>query len=105
MKNIIESTKKNYIIVNFDCINWYKCINQYYIDNDKKNKIDWIIYKDDKNWRIRTIFRDSKKLKNEEFIRNNMKNSEDLIFVHKSNFLASAKTKDSIKDIAKLSLQ
>ncbi len=104
MKNIIESTKKNYIIVNFDCINWYKCINQYYIDNDNKNKIDWIIYKDDKNWRIRTIFRDSKKLKNEEFIRNNMKNAEDLIFVHKSNFLASAKTKDSIKDIAKLSL-
>ncbi len=105
IKNLINSTKKNYIIVNFDCINWYKCINQYYIDNDNKNKIDWIIYRDDKNWRIRTIFRDSKKLKNEEFIRNNMKNAEDLIFVHKSNFLASAKTKDSIKDIAKLSIK
>ena len=103
MTNIIDSTKNNYIIVNFDCINWYKCINQYYIDNKNKNKIDWIIYRDDENWRIRTIFRDSKKLKDENFIRSKIKNVDDLIFVHKANFLAGAKTKKSIKEIAKLS--
>lgn len=103
IKEIINNTSEKYIIVNFDCINWYKCIMHYYNENKDKNKIEWIVYKDNKNWRIRTISNESKKLKDENYLKNNITHPEQLLFVHKAKFIASAETLETIEEIAKLS--
>lgn len=104
MKKIIDKKEKNYIVVEFDCVNWYKCIEKYMSENKKQVELDWIIYKDDKNWRIRTVNKYSKKLKPEEYLKTNMSKPDELIFVHKGLFIASATTLDTIIEIANLSI-
>lgn len=100
---IDENNDKQYIIVDFDCLNWYKCVNKYYNKNTYKDIINWIIYKDNENWRIRTINYESKKLKDEKYLRDNVNNKDEILFVHKANFIASASTLETIVEIAELS--
>jgi uncharacterized UPF0160 family protein len=100
---IDENNDKQYIIVDFDCLNWYKCVNKYYNKNTHKNIINWIIYKDNENWRIRTINYESKKLKDEKYLRDNVNNKDEILFVHKAKFIASASTLETIVEIAELS--
>ncbi|MBA42402.1 MAG: hypothetical protein CMF62_00145 [Magnetococcales bacterium] len=104
MKQIIDKTTNEYIIVDFNCENWYKCIKKYESENPDKNKINWIIYKDSENWRIRTVSFESKKLKDEEYLRSVVTNPDEIIFVHKALFIASSKTIETVIEIAENSL-
>lgn len=104
MKNIIEMNKsKNYIVVNFDCVNWYKCIDKYKKENKMSVKLDWIMYMDNKNWRIRTINKYSKLLKTEEYLKANISKPDEILFVHKGLFIAGASTLETIIEMAELS--
>ena len=101
MKKIMESSKTNYIVVDFDCINWYKCVDTYCKSNQKQH-FDWIIYKDSSNWRIRTITKNSKKLHTEEYYKQHVTKPDEIIFVHKGLFIGCAKTLKTVLEMANL---
>ena len=66
------------------------------------------IYKINTEYRVRAIenerFNPRKKLRTEKYLLKNLSSSDDLIFVHKERFIGSAKTIETAREIAKLSL-
>jgi len=111
-KLLDERKDNNYIVIDFDCKNWYTCIKNYEYKNKKKNIIDWIVYQSgsteneqnaNNEWKIKTVGARAKKLKDEQYLKTNMKNPDDFIFVHKALFVASSKTFESAIDIVNLS--
>jgi len=103
-----KSTDKRVICVEKNCSNWLKCIHEYEKKNNAIGETLFAIYKINTEYRVRAIenerFNPRKKLRTEKYLLKNLSSSDDLIFVHKERFIGSAKTIETAREIAKLSL-
>jgi len=102
-----HSETGEFIIIDTDCNQWLRCILQYEKKHNCINNIKFVIYPSNEQIRIRAIKIGSilrKPLLNQNILRSNIKNTDDLLFIHKNLFIGSFKTKETAIEVAKLSL-
>lgn len=104
-----RTNDESYIVVDYHCTNWAKCIFKYENDNNisDNDKIKFVIYECDNVWRIRAIqniiFVSRKNLLPKEDLAKIIDNPDDIVFIHNKLFIGAAKTLQTAKDIAYLS--
>jgi len=99
---------ENIVVIEKDCNNWLQCLKDYESNNRLGETIKFVIYKNDNQWRIKTIttigFNRRKSLLSYDELIDRVSNKDDLIFVHKAKFIASSKNLNCAMEVAKLSL-
>jgi len=92
---------KNYVVIEFECINWRDCLKKYSETHKSCGVVDFLIYKDNNIWKIRNTF--NKHLKDELYVLEHLTNPDDLIFIHKMKFIGSCKSLETAIEIAEMS--
>lgn len=102
MEKYMESRENPCIVVvKEDIVTWLDCIKEYEKTNSKKVK--FIVYPSNEEWRVKSIF-NRHNLKTQEELSTLMSNPQDIIFVHKKQFIGSCKTIKSAIEMAEYSL-
>ena len=99
-----------FIYIPVDCPNYIQCIDKYestYSYTNDNNKIKFVIYKNNGNYRVKTVshnFISRKLLLSHDELNKLIKNKDDLVFVHKACFIAETKNLETAIELCKFSL-
>lgn len=99
--------QRNPQILEFD--NHFEYSMMKYIKTYEKTKILFLVYPSFDQWNCKAIpennFKKRAEVQDIEYLRNVVKNPNDILFVHNKKFIAAAKTKETALEIAKLSIK
>ena len=103
---VIRNMGSEYLVLEQNIPTIFKCLNEI----DVQERIRFCIFSGKNEYSIKTRRRNKKFLPlcpilNEELLRDKMKYSTDIIFIHKASFLAKVRSLEAAKEIVDLSLE